>query len=105
MKKILLSALLVLPFTLSAQEKQDEKAFKKSYIDACVNSATEDGTISEKLAKEYCNCTLERLLKKYSYDKLNDIGEHIDEAQMKKLMDDTLPCQEELAKKLKAKPD
>lgn len=105
MKKILLTALILLPFTLSAQSKQDEKAFKKSYIDACVKSATEDGTISEKLAKEYCNCTLERLLKKYTYDELSTIGENLDEAQMKKLMDDTIPCQEELARKLKAQKE
>ncbi|WP_129020726.1 hypothetical protein [Edaphocola flava] len=105
MKKILLSALILLPFTLSAQNRKEEKAFKKSYINACVNSATKEGTISEKLAKEYCNCTLERLLKKYSYEDLAVIGENLDAEQMKKLLDDTLPCQEELARKLKAKKD
>lgn len=103
MKKIILSALVLIPFTLSAQNKKEDKAFKKSYIDACVNSATKEGTISEKLAKDYCNCTLDRLLKKYTYDELAVIGENLDEIQMKKLLDDTLPCQEELARKLKNK--
>lgn len=103
MKKIILSALVLIPFTLSAQNKKEDKAFKKSYIDACVNSATQEGTISEKLAKDYCNCTLDRLLKKYTYDELAVIGENLDEIQMKKLLDDTLPCQEELARKLKNK--
>lgn len=105
MKKILLTALILVPFTLSAQHKKEEKAFKKSYVDACVKSATNDATISDKLAKEYCNCTLERLLKKYTYEDLAVMGENLDETKMKKLLDDTLPCQEELAKKLKANTD
>lgn len=101
MKKTLLSGLLLLPLSLFAQSKEEDKAFKDSYMDACIKSATEDGTVSEKLAKEYCTCTLERLLKKYTYTQMAEIGESMDEAQMNKLMEETIPCQEELLRKLK----
>ncbi|MDP7653923.1 MAG: hypothetical protein QF757_04545 [Candidatus Marinimicrobia bacterium] len=42
------------------------KEEQKAYMDECVNSATAGGYVSRSAAEGYCECTLNKLMKKFS---------------------------------------
>jgi len=107
MKQILLSTLAILPLSLWAQDKQKTYTaeFKEEFLNACVTAAMKGGTLSEKLARETCDCSLDLLTRKYSMDVIVELSEE-NAAQCNKLiLEATEPCREELLRKLKSEKE
>ena len=104
MKQILLLALAALPLSALAQNKATRKTynkeFKKEFIDACVTAATKDGNLSEKMARQTCNCSFERLADTYTMNQVSEMSSANGEQARALILEATAPCREELLRKL-----
>lgn len=100
MKTFLLAAMLLSSTSLFAQ-KNNDKIFKEEFLTSCIESATEGGGLSAPIAKEYCNCALETLLKKYTMSEISEIGNKGEEEAAAIMEKEIEPCLEDLRRKLK----
>lgn len=104
MKRILITTFTLLPLSLLAQKKDNQKTydeeFKKDFTSSCISSAMESGKITEQQAKEYCACSFEILSKKYTMDEVNTIMAGDAEEASATMLEVTKPCREELVRKL-----
>lgn len=104
MKQILLTTFVLLPFSLLAQKKDNQKTyneeFKKEFTSSCISSAMESGKITEQQAKEYCACSFDVMSKKYTMDEVNTIMQGDAEEASATMLEVTKACREELVRKL-----
>ena len=105
MKRIFLTTCVLLPLSLLAQKKDNQKTydetFKTEFTSSCIEAATQGGTVSEQRAKEYCDCSFEILSKKYTMTEVNTIKQGDAEKASATLLEVTKPCREELMRKIK----
>lgn len=93
MKKVLLFVLLcsLLTSCKDMWDEQDKEAYKQALMESAMRWTT-----SDTVAKAYCNCVLEKTLKKYPFE--NDALEHLDELAKDT---DLIKCREEALNKTK----
>lgn len=107
MKKVLL---LGSAFMLSASIiigcKPSKEEIKNNFIKSCAVQFPE--SIPKNLVTEYCNCSADAMLRKYSVDEITAIEKKIkqgDEKAKEDMMKSMEPCLEELTQKAQAYQD
>jgi hypothetical protein len=102
MKKVLLLAIACSGIVVMFSCKPSAEEAKKKLVDECT-SAIPAGSISPDIAKEYCNCSIEMLLKKYTAEEVVEMNKKTfaDPATRTKMMEDVKPCVETLMEKTK----
>ncbi len=100
MKKILLATSVCSAMLMMYSCKPSPEEMKKKFVKECV-SAIPSNTIPTDAAKEYCDCSAEILLKKYSTEELAEMNKKTmaDPAVKAKMMEDVRPCLETLAQR------
>jgi hypothetical protein len=106
MKKVLLLGITSIAlFTIIATGCQPSKEhFKKTMVESCV--AAVPGTVPKDIALNYCNCSSDRLLQKYSVEEIIVMEAAIksgDEQTKEKMLKEVKPCIDEMTEKIKAR--
>lgn len=104
MKKIILSCFaLVCGATLLTSCAPSKEKVKETFVTSCVNSVP--GSIPKDAAKQYCECSADKLLEKYSVTEVMKMEEKIksgDEKVKTEMMTAIQPCIDELTQKVSA---
>jgi hypothetical protein len=106
MKKVLLlSSAAIALFTIIATScKVSKEDFKKTMLQSCVTAVPE--TVPKDIALDYCSCSADRLLQKYSVEEIIVMEAGIkkgDEQTKEKMLAEVKPCIEEMTEKIKAR--
>jgi hypothetical protein len=104
MKKVLLfSSAFILSASIIVGCKPSKEEIKNNFIKSCSVQFPE--SIPKKLVEEYCNCSADAMLQKYTVDEITETEKKIkqgDEKAKDAMMKIMEPCLEELTQKAKA---
>ena len=104
MKKVLLlSSVFVLGTCVIVGCKPSKEEIKNNFIKSC--AVQFPGSVPKKLVEEYCNCSADAMLQKYTVDEITEIEKKIkqgDEKAKEDMMKSMEPCLKELTQKAEA---
>lgn len=103
MKKVLLATVACSGIIMMFSCKPSKDELRKNFISKCSTSIP--ATVPKDIADEYCNCSADALLKKYSVDEIAAMEKKIMEGDQQiknKMMEDVRPCLMTLMEKAQA---
>lgn len=103
MKKVILSCSILACCAALITGCASKEKVKEQFVKECKGALP--GTISKELGDEYCNCSADKLMAKYSVSEMVTLNQKVvagDEKAKAEMMTAIQPCLDELTKKAAA---